>query len=53
MDLKIESMKCAVEMEVHAAMSTTTVSKGETIQKYLEAAFQAGRDSVPIKESAF
>ena len=31
----IEAMKCAVDMEVHAALGTMTVEKGRVIDEYL------------------
>ena len=42
MELSKEAMKCAVEIEMAVAMSTSTQAKGATILRYLRAAFDAG-----------
>lgn len=49
MDLAEKAMRCAVEMEVEAAMSSSAVSKGRVIFLYLTAAYEAGAKGEPLE----
>ena len=46
MDLDRQAMECAVEMELQAAIFTTTRAKADVIRTFLEVAYQAGAKSV-------
>ena len=53
MDLEKEAMKCGVEMEIHAALSTTTQSKGKVISRYLRAAYEAGARGDALEQGSY
>lgn len=53
MDLPKEAMKCAVEMEIHAALSTTTQAKGKDILPYLQRAYEAGVAGEPLESGVY